>query len=210
MLGVIPSPTMERENPPYNKPEETSDKFKTAMVRALKDNMTGLQKGYRLVDEGNRMIAEGQQGLLEAQEKRQAAVKKLQEVAEERQQILIETFYRIFHTTPLPIEQAKPLFETYLVDRSITVEETGEGKSYLKINSMRPIIRYLNDHPTVKTCDFRAFKTEVHDIGTLAEHLKTSTIKGVALKNGISSESKEILGTAVAARSGGLKVQYFA
>lgn len=190
--------------------QERLEELKERSRQALLEKLPILQEGFRLMQEGNRMIVESQQELLEAREKRQAVVKKLQEVAEERHQILIEMFYRIFHTTPLPIEQAKPLYETYLADRSVTVEETSEGKSYLKINSMRSIIRYLNDHPTVKTCDFRAFKTEVYDIGTLAEYLKTSTTKGIALKNGIPLESKEILSKAVAARSGGLVVKYFA
>jgi hypothetical protein len=75
---------------------------------------------------------------------------------------------------------------------------------------MRAITRYLDDHSDVKACDFRAFKTEVDDIPTLAEYLKNSTVRAIAFKSGIQEEAKASLAEAVATRNGGLKVQYFA
>ena len=102
------------------------------------------------------------------------------------------------------------LFNTYLADRSLSVEETTEGASYPKINSMRSITQYLDDHLNVKICELRPFKTEICDIPTLAEYLKHFTVKLAGIKNGISDDAKASLAEAVAARNGGLKAQYSA
>ena len=140
-----------------------------------------------------------------------SAQNKLQKVAKDRQNILTKQFYSIFNgKQQLPIEDIDVLFNTYLADCSLSVEKSSSGASYSKINSMRSITQYLDDHPNVKICDLRPFKTEICDIPTLAEYLKHSTVKLVGIKNGIPDDAKASLAEAVAARNGGLKVQYSA
>jgi hypothetical protein len=97
-----------------------------------------------------------------------------------------------------------------LADGSLTVEKSAEGTSFGRINSMKPVKQYLDDHPKVQACDFRTFKTEIRDIPSLVDYLKTSTVKAIALKNGISEDDKASLDEAKAARNGGLIVRYFA
>jgi hypothetical protein len=87
--------------------------------------------------------------------------------------------------------------------------EQAEGKNYPQINSMPAVTQYLSDHPDIKICDFRVFETHATDIPILAEHLKKSQIKAVAFDTNIPDIAKASLADAVAARSGGLKVQYF-
>ena len=103
---------------------------------------------------------------------------------------------------------SQALFETYLNNDCLTVERSEEKKSFVRINKMKPIIDYLSQHPDVRMCNFRSFKTEVHDIPTLAEYLKTSNITAVGLNSGISEESKALLAEAVAVRNGTLKIFY--
>ena len=198
--------------------QERLEELKEQSHKALLENLPVLQESFRKMHDANKRIDEGQKELLIATEKHQAATERLekadirlQQSEKKLQDALTRMFYRIFNSnTPIPVDEINVIFNTYLKDNSLTIEENSLGEGYAKINSMRAVTRYLDDHPTVKACDFRAFKTEVHDIGTLAEYLKTSTVKGIALKNGIPLESKEILSKAVAARSGGLVVKYFA
>jgi hypothetical protein len=136
-----------------------------------------------------------------------AGLKGLEEVAKKRQDLLTKQFYTIFNKTPLPIEEIDTLFKTYLADGSLTTEKSPAG-SYPKINSMKAVIRYLDDHPDIKTCNFLIFKTAVHDIPTLADYLKKSTIKAIGLNSGIPNDAKASLAEAVNARNGSLKVQY--
>ena len=217
--GVSPGYLSDDLRHPLNQiSQERLEELKERSRQALLDNMPQLQEYSRLMAKGHRMIEESEKKLLVATEKReQLDVRREQldvrrEQAEKKlQDALTKMFFKIFNgNTPIPVDEINAIFNTYLADNSLTIEENSLGEGYAKINSMRAVTRYLEDHPTVKACDFRSFKTEVHDIGTLAEYLKTSTVKGIALKNGIPSESKEILGTAVAARSGGLIVKYFA
>lgn len=134
---------------------------------------------------------------------------KLEEVARERQAVLTRKFHSIFNKTPLPSESVDSLFKKYLADGSLTVEKSQEGKSFPQINTMKSVVQYLSDYPEIKVCDFRVFKTAVYDIPALANFLKKSTVKAVALNSGIPAEAKASLADAVAARNGSLKVQYF-
>jgi len=123
---------------------------------------------------------------------------------------LTRQFYSIFNgKKTISVEEINALFNKYLADGSLTVEKSNEGKSYAKLNSMRAVTRYLDDHPDVKACDFRCLKTQVQDIPALADYLKKSTIKAIAINSGIPADAKTSLAEAVAARKGGLKVQYF-
>jgi len=103
-----------------------------------------------------------------------------------------------------------------LADRSLTVEKNLEDKSFGRINSMSSVIKYLQASPLTKLCDFRTFKTEVNDVGTFADFLKTPAafaIKGVAFKSGISEIAKEKLAEAKKTRATTnfpLQVQYSA
>jgi hypothetical protein len=169
------------------------------------------------------LLAEFKEGLLNhlmkgAKERLQeSGEKKLAQAKQLGREALTEQFWSVFNgKTPLPPEKYNEIFNTYLADSSLTVEKNSEGKNCGRINSMNSVIQYLKTHPLTKTCDFRTFKTEVNDIGTLANFLKTSDafgIKGVAFKSGIAEIAKTKLAEAVAARAATqspLKVQYFA
>ena len=172
--------------------------------REIKRAQAMQAEGRAMQAEGRAMQAEGRKGLQEVAKEREA-------IAKERQDILTKQFYSIFNgKKPLPVEEIDTLFNTYLADRSLSVEKSSSGTSYPKINSMRSITHYLDDHPNVKICDLRPFKAEVYDIPTLAEYLKHSTVKLIGIKNGIPDDAKASLAEAVAARNGGLKVQYSA
>jgi hypothetical protein len=140
---------------------------------------------------------------------REAIATNRQTITKERQDILTKQFYSIFNKQPLPLEKIDSIFKTYLADGSLTVEKSKEGISYPRINSMTPVIRYLDDNPDVPTLDFRSFKSEVHDVKTLAVKLKNSTIRAIAIKKCIPEEAKASLADVVAIRNGTLKVQYF-
>ena len=178
--------------------------------KKIEEANKGIALSRAMQAEGRAMQAEGRAMQASASQKLEMAEKGLQKVAKERQDILTDMFYAIFNgKKKLPVENIDALFNAYLADRSLSVEETTSGTSYPKINSMRSVTKYLADHPSVPACDFRAFKTEIHDIPTLTEYLKHSTVKAIALKNGISDNAKASLAEAVAARNGGLKIQYF-
>ena len=135
----------------------------------------------------------------------------LENVAKKKQELVTKQFYSIFHgKKPLPTEEIDALFNTYLAEGALSFGKSSEGVSYTKLSSMNGVVKYLNDHLDIKNCDFRVFKTDIHDIPTLAKFLKNSTVKAIALNSGIPQETKESLAEAVAARNGGLKVQYFA
>ena len=137
--------------------------------------------------------------------------RKLQEALAKEKNIIIKMFHGIFNgKKPLPVEEVDSLFSTYLADGSITVEMISE-KNRLKLNSMKAIIRYLDDHPGVKACDFRSFRGEVHDVKTLADYLAQSscTIKAIGIDRKISDEAQSSLAEVVKAKNGALKVQYF-
>ena len=135
---------------------------------------------------------------------------KLQKVAKDKQDILTKMFYGIFNgKKKIPLEEIDTVFNTYLADASLSIEKTKEGKSFPKINSMRAVIRYLKEHQEVSSCDFSTFKTEINDVSSLAEYLKNSKVTVITLKKAIPEAAKASLAEAVAARNGGLKVQYF-
>ena len=39
---------------------------------------------------------------------------------------------------------------------------------------MKPVIKYLEDHPTLNGCNFTCFGENVSDLSTLVEYLKTA------------------------------------
>ena len=163
-----------------------------------------IEQADRNIEEADRNIEEADRGIAQSRERQR-------QLAKEKLVVLTGIFYSIFNgKNPIPADEVNALFETYLSDGSLTVGETSEGKSYPKINSMRAITRYIDDHPTVKMCDFRPFKTEISDIATLADYLKKSNVRAIALNSGIPTDAKTLLSEAIASRSGGLKVQYFA
>ena len=150
----------------------------------------------------NKKIAEAQQNAEEAQreiEEARCKIKEADRTIEEsdrkiqaglriQRESLTKLLLGIFYgKQPVPADQMDELFNTYLADGSISYEE---GKRCFKINSMKNIVNYLVAHADVKQCDFRTFKSEVNDISTLAEHLKNSTVKAIAINNGISAEAR--------------------
>jgi ABC-type phosphate transport system auxiliary subunit len=197
---------------------ETNKKI-TENNREIKAAQEMQAEGRAMQAEGRAMQAEGRAMQAEGRAMQARGVQGLQEVAKERQDIITRQFYSIFKgkddlaAKDLPALEVDRLFKTYLANGSLTVEKSAEGTSFGRINSMKAVIQYLEDNPNVLTLDFRSFKTEVHDISALADNLKTSTVKAIALKKGISDDAKASLAEAVAARNGTLygplKVQYF-
>ena len=126
--------------------------------------------------------------------------------------MVTKQFYGIFNknVNALTPEKISQIFKDYLADGSLSFERPVEGgPSYPQMNSMKAVTKFLQAHPEFTTCDFRVFKDKVFDITTLTAFLKTSKINGLAMKKSISQEAKNSLATAVAARHGGLKVQYY-
>jgi hypothetical protein len=158
---------------------------------------------------GRALKASAQAKLAEADRLKQEAAREKLEIAKQRQDLLTKKFHSIFNKTPLSSEDVDALFKKYLADGSFTFEKSQEGKSFPQINTMKSVAQYLSDHPDIRVCDFRVFKTAVYDIPVLAAFLKKSTVKAVALNSGIPAEAKASLADAVAARNGSLKVQYF-
>ena len=195
---------------PLTKTEE--EQLLRAYEESYQQNVAPIAKVYheklsqlrQTIEQADRNIEEADRGIAQSRERQR-------QLAKEKLVVLTGIFYSIFNgKNPIPADEVNALFETYLSDGSLTVGETSEGKSYPKINSMRAITRYIDDHPTVKMCDFRPFKTEISDIATLADYLKKSNVRAIALNSGIPTDAKTLLSEAIAARSGGLKVQYFA
>lgn len=155
-------------------------------------------------------IAEADRNIAQARAIKAESQQRLIEIGKEQQVILTKMFQSIFNSkNRLPVEVIDVLFNKYLADGSLTVEETDEGKSYARVNSMRAITRYITDDNSVTMCDFRPFKGEIYDVPTLAEYLKTSRITAIAFNDGISGDAKKSLAEAVAARNGGLKIRYY-
>ena len=195
---------------PLTKTEE--EQLLRAYEESYQQNVAPIAKVYheklsqlrQTIEQADRNIEEADRGIAQSRERQR-------QLAKEKLVVLTGIFYSIFNgKNPIPADEVNALFETYLSDGSLTVGETSEGKSYPKINSMRAITRYIDDHPTVKMCDFRPFKTEISDIATLADYLKKSNVRAIALNSGIPTDAKTLLSEAIASRSGGLKVQYFA
>lgn len=138
-----------------------------------------------------------------------AAEEKLKVLAKEDKNLITEAFYEIFHgRDPLPVEEIDTIFQKYLSDGSISIESTPE-KSILKLNSMKAVTRYLDDHPGIKLCNFRSFHNEVQGVGTLAKYLAQSscTVTAVGINSHISAEDKESLNKAKQQRSS-LRIKY--
>lgn len=154
-----------------------------------------IAKAQRMNEEGDRMIAEGD--------------RKIEEARCKQQEIIVTLFYRIFYGNKqsVPPQTVSLLFTNYLNDGSISFDK---DKSCFKINSMKGVVSYLKDHAEIKQCDLRSFKAEIQDIQTLAKYLKNSAVRAIAINNGIAEQAKTSLAQAVAARNGGLRVQYFA
>ena len=64
-------------------------------------------------------------------------------------------------TMTLTEKKITPLFYQYLADRSLTIETDSSGDCCGKINSMKPVIQYLKDHPEVDACNFGGFNANV-------------------------------------------------
>jgi hypothetical protein len=170
-----------------------------------------------LKDEKERLQESSQQHLAEATRLKESSEKKFAQVEKLDQEIITKQFWSIFNGKNQPSQdQYSEIFATYLADRSLTIEETPEGKGFGRINSMSSVIKYLTNNPLTKMCDFRHFKTEVNDVETLADFLKTPdayAVKALAFKTAISEIAKQKLAEAVSARASTpspLKVQYFA
>ena len=182
--------------------KESAEKRFTEAARLKESSQQHLSDAARLKESAEKHFAEAERWKTQAEK--------------EGLDALTKQFWSIFNgKDPIPQERYSEVFNTYLADRSLTVEETVDGKAFGRINSMNSVIKYLQANPLTKTCDFRHFKTEVNDVETLAEFLQTPAayaIKGVAFKKGISEIAKNQLAAAASARASTnfpLKVQYF-
>jgi hypothetical protein len=174
-----------------------------------------IESGQAKIESGQAKIERAQEGLVAAQEKIEIGEAQIdageQMIAESKrrlQNIICKRFFKIFNPKgELTAEQIDALSKKYLLDQSFSAE--GEpGKSFIRINSTLLIIQYLTDNPTTKVCDLRSFKGEVNDLPALADFLKTSSLKLIAVNKAIPEAGKQKLAEAVAARNGGLKIQW--
>ena len=198
-----------RQKESLDKQQEVLDKQKEALDKQKEAAINGVALGRAMKASAQVKLEQADRLTQEADKLKQEAAREKLEIAKLKQDLLTNKFHSIFNKTPLPSEAVDNLFKRYLADGSLTVEKSQEGKSFPQINSMKSVTQYLTDHPDVKSCDFRVFKTAINDIPTLATYLKKSTVKAIALSSDISAEAKASLAEAVAARNGNLKVQYF-
>ena len=187
---------------------DEKEEVKKAMQPVLMNFANNIIELNKKISEAQQNAEEAQREIEEADRTIEESDRKIQAGLRIQRESLTKLFFSIFYGSKqaVPADQMDELFNTYLADRSISYEE---GKRCFKINSMKNIVNYLVAHADVKQCDFRTFKSEVNDISTLAEHLKNSTVKAIAINNGISAEARTKLEDAVTSRKGGLKVQYF-
>jgi hypothetical protein len=174
-------------------------------------NKTGAEIDQR-IEERSKKIEERSKKIEERSKKIEERSKKIEEQTKTRQALVARQFYGIFsrEAKSLTPEEISQIFKDYLTDGSLSFEHPAEGQSYPQMNSMKAVTKFLADHPEFKTCNFRVFQDKVFDITTLTEFLKKSEIKAIGMSNNISQQAKDSLANAVAARNGGLKVQYFA
>lgn len=173
-----------------------------AEARILKEKAQAMQA------EGRAMQAEGHATRVEAQALKASGEQKLQSADVAKKKMVTQIFYAMFNgTKPLPVDQIDTLFSTYLVDGSIFIDMSIRGP---RLTSMRSVIQYIEDHPDVKMCNFKPFKTALEDIPTLADYIAqlSCRIRAIGINRNISDEAKSSLEAAVAARKGALKVQF--
>lgn len=171
--------------------------------------------GRSLKDEGRAMQAEGHAIREEAQAQKASGEQKLQAAEAAKKKMVTQVFYAMFNgMKPLSdqgpkhlSEQIDTLFSTYLADGSIFIDMSIKAP---RLTSMRPVIQYIEDHPDVKRCTFKPFKTAIEDIPTLADYIAQSScrIEAIGINGNIPEEAKSSLEAAVAARNGALRVQY--
>ncbi len=177
--------------------KEEAEAFKSEFKKSLINDLAS--KGLLATPEKAGEKEEIKKEIIEIKEKKTEIDKK----------ILTTMFYAIFNKDSLSPEQVDTLFNTYLSDGSLTVEVENRMVS-IRINSMKPVIRYLFNNQHVQMCNFKSFKAKVLDIPTLAQFLKTSKVTAIGLNSGIPDNAKTSLAEAVAARKGTLKVFYAA
>ena len=176
----------------------------------INEALNTMADAQRKIEEADRKIELAKQGFREQEQKIQQHDQKLQQIGKDLEALMTQKFLRIFNITKeIPAQEIDELFKKYLADGSLTIIKD-LGNAYVRINSTKPIVQYLKDHPGNKVCDLRGFKREVYGLPTLADYLKDSgvSVKLIALNNGVSSEGKQSLAEAIKARNGDLKVQY--
>ena len=190
-----------------NLTREEIEELKAGMEKSLIEEL-------RVSSEKNRAEAE-QHEINAAHHEANAA--QLTASAERKKIALVrEAFHNIFYTTknPVPEEKQAELFDPYLADHSISVRKNSEGKNCLNLDSSNAVINYLSNNPGIGKCDFRAFKSEIHDIQSFLDFLVTpvgSRIRALAFNNEIPENAKDALARTISARTEmnlPLKVQY--
>jgi hypothetical protein len=166
--------------------------------------MLNLKKEEKEIDQ---RIQEIDQKITASKLRQAAAEQKIKKIENDKKNLIVKAFYGIFNgKNPLPREEVDTIFQKYLSDGSISLEK-GPETCIIKLNSMKAVTHYLDDHPNVKICNFRPF--EAHDIKTLAEYLAQSScqVTGIGISRNISIEEKESLDKAMQRRPS-LKVTY--
>ena len=147
--------------------------------------------------------------------------------------LIVRKFLDIFNIKISPKikdlrELVPSIFNKYIGRESHSIQiKQVEGISRLEINSMEPIINYIEDHPEIKSCNFRRGKfnrrdfsftgngrSSIGDIATLAKYLKTPLceISALVFNMILPKEDKEHLEEAVLARKNSdrlLRVHYY-
>jgi hypothetical protein len=165
--------------------------------------------GKMKIAEGQALQASGREALKQLAVKEKNIDLKLQQLAIEEKNFITRAFYTTFYgKKPVPTEQIDTIFSTYLADGAISIDK---AKNSLKVNSMKPFIRYIDEHKeNIKLLNFKPYKTEVYDAKTLADYVAQSScsIRIIGFNHNIPNTTKEALEEAAKARPG-LKIQYF-
>ena len=111
-------------------------------------------KGAEMKAKGAEMKARGLEGLKEVAQERQV-------IAQEKTDLLAESLYAIFKKTPLPGTEKPIICNLFIPKNKLSLEKTAAGKSYLQMNSAKPVIKYSEANPGIKALDFRHFADKI-------------------------------------------------
>ena len=145
-------------------------------------------------------LAADQQKLAADQQKLAADQQKLANLEKQRAENRKNLFVKAFCSTlglKIPqltdVEEINRISSKYFSDKDFSIDPK------LTLNSMKPFVDYLKEHPEVKQCNFSGYKA-VHDVATLAKFLVDSKhpVKAIgfdaSLKNSIEESFNKVLG----------------
>ncbi len=179
-----------------NKIEESKNIIEESKNK-IEESKNIIEKSKNIIEKSKNIIAENQNIIAAKQEEIKAGDESL---ALMEKNLLAKNLFKIF-SLELPEAEYQTIYHRYLADGAMTIENTENGKHY-QINSMKPIISYLSEHPEVAKLNFKPFKSHIYDVPAFAEFLKTNaSVKLIGICADIAAEARKALDEAVAVRA---------